>query len=418
MKKFLIGLGCCFIMIFSVCYASDVQVQVNGDVLNFADSNGNVVNPQIINDRTMVPFRKIFNSLNVADENITWIAETRTIKAKQNDTQIELQIGNDVAKKIVNGNAQNIKLDSAPVIVNNRTLVPLRFIAESLGKTVAWDGVNRTAIIIDYDYFLNAIKDKSNTLYGFLTNQSNIANVSITRKYFDLENSANNNEATVNAQISEIKNGDEITQNVTVSFGGTNDLMKEINSEGWGNLIYKNTYTRDDLKTEAISDGAKKIFGEEKKVITYDALNSEGRYNASAFDTFKNLCAIDESKINIATFTSRKSEFTKLLSKFKLTNENGNVVLSTGNISTDNISYSYFDFTKFDNIMWDDSVCRAYTFLNSRIFNYDVKLDELCYDMNTINCKIKMENSSNITIDFILSNEYNEKVEYVITINK
>lgn len=418
MKKFLIGLGCCFIMIFSVCYASDVQVQVNGDVLNFADNNGNIVNPQIINDRTMVPFRKIFNALNVADENITWIAETRTIKAKQNDTQIELQIGNDVAKKIVNGNAQSIKLDSAPVIVNNRTLVPLRFIAESLGKTVAWDGVNRTAIIIDYDYFLNAIKEKSNTLYGFLTNQSNIANVSITRKYFDLENSANNNEATVNAQISEIKNGDEITQNVTVSFGGTNDLMKEIISEGWGNLIYKNTYTRDDLKTEAISDGAKKIFGEEKKVITYDVLNSEGRYNASAFDTFKNLCAIDESKINIATFTSRKSEFTKLLSKFKLTNENGNVVLSTGNISTDNISYSYFDFTKFDNIMWDDSVCRAYTFLNSRIFNYDVKLDELCYDMNTINCKIKMENSSNITIDFILSNEYNEKVEYVITINK
>lgn len=418
MKKFLIGLGCCFIMIFSVCYATDVQVQVNGDILNFADNNGNIVNPQIINDRTMVPFRKIFNALNVADENITWIAETRTIKAKQNDTQIELQIGNDVAKKIVNGNAQSIKLDSAPVIVNSRTLVPLRFIAESLGKTVAWDGVNRTAIIIDYDYFLNAIKDKSNTLYGFLTNQSNIANVSITRKYFDLENSANNNEATVNAQISEIKNGDEITQNVTVSFGGTNDLMKEINSEGWGNLIYKNTYTRDDLKTEAISDGAKKIFGEEKKVITYDALNSEGRYNASAFDTFKNLCAIDESKINIATFTSRKSEFTKLLSKFKLTNENGNVFLSTGNISTDNISYSYFDFTKFDNIMWDDSVCRAYTFLNSRIFNYDVKLDELCYDMNTINCKIKMENSSNITIDFILSNEYNEKVEYVITINK
>ena len=77
-------------MIFSVCYASDVQVQVNGDVLNFADSNGNVVNPQIINSRTMVPFRKIFNALNIADENITWIAETRTIKAKQGDVQIEL----------------------------------------------------------------------------------------------------------------------------------------------------------------------------------------------------------------------------------------------------------------------------------------------------------------------------------------
>ena len=101
-----------------------------------------------------------------------------------------------------------------------------------------------------------------------------------------------------------------------------------------------------------------------------------------------------------------------------MTNENGAVVLSTGNVSTDNISYNYFDFTKFDNIMWDDSVSRAYTFLNSKIFNYDVKLDELCYDMNTINCKIKMANISNLNIDFVLSNEYNEKVEYVITINK
>lgn len=418
MKKILIGLGCCFIMIFSVCYASDVQVQVNGDVLNFADSNGNVVNPQIINSRTMVPFRKIFNALNVADENITWIAETRTIKAKQNDTQIELQIGNDVAKKIVNGNEQNIKLDSAPVIVNNRTLVPLRFIAESLGKTVAWDSVNRTAIIIDYDYFLNAIKGKSNTLYGFLTNPSNTANVSITRKYFDLEKSANNNEAVVNAQISEIKNGNEITQDVAVSFSGTNDLMKEINSEGWGNLTYRNIYKSMELTTEAISDGAKKIFGNEKKNVNYSELTTYGKYNASAFDTFKSLCDINENKINIGTFASRKNEFTKLLSKFKLTNENGAVVLSTGNISTESIDLNYFDFTKFDNFMWDSSVNRAYTFLNSKIFSYDVKLDELCYDMNTINCKIKMESSNNLTIDFILSNEYNEKVEYVITINK
>lgn len=418
MKKILIGLGCCFIMIFSVCYASDVQVQVNGDVLNFADSNGNVVNPQIINSRTMVPFRKIFNALNVADENITWIAETRTIKAKQNDTQIELQIGNDVAKKIVNGNEQNIKLDSAPVIVNNRTLVPLRFIAESLGKTVAWDSVNRTAIIIDYDYFLNAIKGKSNTLYGFLTNPSNTANVSITRKYFDLEKSANNNEAVVNAQISEIKNGNEITQDVAVSFSGTNDLMKEINSEGWGNLTYRNIYKSMELTTEAISDGAKKIFGNEKKNVNYSELTTYGKYNASAFDTFKSLCDINENKINIVTFASRKNEFTKLLSKFKLTNENGAVVLSTGNISTESIDLNYFDFTKFDNFMWDSSVNRAYTFLNSKIFSYDVKLDELCYDMNTINCKIKMESSNNLTIDFILSNEYNEKVEYVIIVNK
>ena len=38
-------------------------------------------------------------------------------------------------------------LDSPPIIVNSRTLVPVRFISESLGKEVSWDNVNRNVII-------------------------------------------------------------------------------------------------------------------------------------------------------------------------------------------------------------------------------------------------------------------------------
>lgn len=415
MKKFFVGLIFCFTII-SVCFAADVQVQVNGEILNFTDSQG-TVNAQIINDRTMVPFRKIFNSLGVTDDNIEWIPATRTVKARKGNVEIELQIDNRVAKKMVNGIEEKISLDSAPVISNGRTLVPLRFIAESLNKTVGWDATNKTAIIIDYDYFMNAIKNKSNTLYEFLKNDSSNTNITITRKYFDLEDSTKNNEAIVNAQVSENRNGNEIVQNVNVNFSGTNELMKEINSEGWGNVAYKNVYSKNGITTTSISDGAKKIFGVSNQ-LSYGDLTLSGSYDASAYETFKMLSSIDENKITSSTFTVRKNEFSKLLNMFKLTNENGIIKLSTGNVSTDSIEFTYFDFTQFDNIMWDSSVSRVYTFLNNKIFNYDVKLSELCYDMSRINCEIKLENKSSMTIDFVFANEYNEKVEYLIKIIK
>ena len=49
-------------------------------------------------------------------------------------------------------NRKRIEFDVQPQLINDRTMVPLRFISESLGKQVAWDAREQTAIIIDYDY--------------------------------------------------------------------------------------------------------------------------------------------------------------------------------------------------------------------------------------------------------------------------
>ena len=47
---------------FSFAFAAQdvIEVQLDGVTLNFTDSEGNTVNPQMINNRTMVPMRKIF----------------------------------------------------------------------------------------------------------------------------------------------------------------------------------------------------------------------------------------------------------------------------------------------------------------------------------------------------------------------
>ena len=100
----------------------------------------------------------------------------------------------------------------------------------------------------------------------------------------------------------------------------------------------------------------------------------------------------------------------------KLFNVNG-TKLYTSDLNSNDIDLKYFDFTKFDNINWNDSVNRVYTFLNSQLFKYDMKLDEMSYDYPTINMEVT-SSEAELTISLIGLNKYNEKVEYIIKINK
>ncbi len=116
--------------------ASAITVKLNGSALSFD------VAPQIINDRTMVPMRKIFESMGAT---VNWDEATRTVTSTKGDTTISMTIDN--ATMTVNGAA--VTLDAAPQIVNDRTLVPVRAIAESFGSTVDWDGNTKTVDITD-----------------------------------------------------------------------------------------------------------------------------------------------------------------------------------------------------------------------------------------------------------------------------
>lgn len=111
-----------------------VKVTVDGKLLQFD------VPPTIINGRTLVPLRAIFEALGVEP---VWDGQTRTVTAKKGDTTIVLPIGSKHAT--VKG--KQIELDVPAQIIDGRTLVPARFIAESLGADVGWDPDTRTVII-------------------------------------------------------------------------------------------------------------------------------------------------------------------------------------------------------------------------------------------------------------------------------
>jgi len=114
--------------------ASEIQVVLDGTPMEFD------VQPQLVNGRVLVPVRFIAEELGAQVE---WYAPTLTVTIEKNDDVISLTIGSDQFK--INGETK--QMDVAPRLVGNRTLVPVRFVAEALDHCVDWFHAIRTVAI-------------------------------------------------------------------------------------------------------------------------------------------------------------------------------------------------------------------------------------------------------------------------------
>jgi hypothetical protein len=115
-------------------YWDTIKVELNSNELGFDQP------PMLINNRTMVPLRKIFESLGA---DIKWDQTTSTVTATKGQTVVILTIGSNEAFV----NDKEVQLDAAGVVVNNRTLVPVRFIGSSFGAKVIWDDITKSVVI-------------------------------------------------------------------------------------------------------------------------------------------------------------------------------------------------------------------------------------------------------------------------------
>ncbi len=120
-----------------VIYANEQQIQIfmDGARLDMGDTA-----PFIENGRTLVPMRLIFEALGVKVE---WNGNTRTVTGSTDDSGLRLTIGS--SDVIVNGLKK--QLDVPAKIEGDRTYVPLRFVAESMGADVQWNASSRTVSI-------------------------------------------------------------------------------------------------------------------------------------------------------------------------------------------------------------------------------------------------------------------------------
>jgi len=97
--------------------------------------------PLIQDGRTLLPVRAVVEAMGGT---VAWDGATRSATLSHGSTTVKLQIGSTTAYR--NGMAET--LDVAPVIINSRTLMPIRYIAESFGADVLWNGDTRTVTIL------------------------------------------------------------------------------------------------------------------------------------------------------------------------------------------------------------------------------------------------------------------------------
>lgn len=88
--------------------------------------------PVILAGRTLIPVRAIATALGAT---VLWDEREQKITIQQGSNVVEFELGDDSMK--VNGNS--IHLDVPAQIINGRTVIPLRAMAESLGLTAEWD---------------------------------------------------------------------------------------------------------------------------------------------------------------------------------------------------------------------------------------------------------------------------------------
>lgn len=115
----------------SGAWAQDISVQLDGRTLQFDQP------PAMVGGRLLVPLRGIFEALQA---DVVYDAPTRSIQATKGSKVVQLQLGSRTA--IIDG--RTLFLDVPADTIGGRTMVPLRFVSESLGAEVKWDGPTKT----------------------------------------------------------------------------------------------------------------------------------------------------------------------------------------------------------------------------------------------------------------------------------
>lgn len=128
-----VAIGAMLALSVSASMADDIRVIVNGHEVTF-----DTIGPREYNGRVLVPLRGVLEDLGAT---VDWDANTQTVIAANKGMEIELPIGRRYAMV----NKERMPLDVPAMTIAGTTMVPLRFISETLGASVRWN--QRTATV-------------------------------------------------------------------------------------------------------------------------------------------------------------------------------------------------------------------------------------------------------------------------------
>ena len=113
----------------------NITIKLNGEQIYFNDTQ-----PQIVNGRTMIPLRGLFEKIGAT---VTWNNINKSVIIEDDLNKLVFYVN---SKQYIE-NKQIKTLDVAPCIINERTLIPIRFLAEGLDFDISWDNTTKTVVL-------------------------------------------------------------------------------------------------------------------------------------------------------------------------------------------------------------------------------------------------------------------------------
>ncbi|AOT70149.1 stalk domain-containing protein [Geosporobacter ferrireducens] len=93
--------------------------------------------------RTFLPIRYVADAVGVAESNIVWNANTKTVTIMKGDRIATMTIGS----KNLTVNGTVVPMDTAAMVKDGRTVLPIRYVAQALGAQIDWDEATRTVTV-------------------------------------------------------------------------------------------------------------------------------------------------------------------------------------------------------------------------------------------------------------------------------
>lgn len=289
-----------------------INYKENEKVTNYASYNPNSINisidgnyikfdvqPQIINGRTLVPMRKIFEELGAT---VDWDDSTQTAIGTKENTVVKFTINDYTMYKNESANT----LDVPAQLIDGRTLIPLRAVSEAFGCQVGWDGNDSiVSIIDDSDNYtmLYALNDRSKSF------PSNTVEAQLTAGWYTepVENIYSSNDVMMSAYL-----------DVLNSLKGDGEwdaryVVYDIDKNGICELIIESGVASESiLYFYTFNDGVVNFLGEKSGSHAYLASipNENGVLRISAHSDFQHVSVIYISENNICEKEVMAKRFT------------------------------------------------------------------------------------------------------------
>jgi len=138
----------------SGCTGNELKLQIGNPIMNACGvmkeiDEGRGTVPVIDNGFTLVPIRSIIESFG---GRVYWDDEEKQVSVDLNGKGSVMTVNSKTVEIYTSDGIETAELDVVPRIINGRTMVPIRFVSESLGMKVGWDNSEKIVTITEPKY--------------------------------------------------------------------------------------------------------------------------------------------------------------------------------------------------------------------------------------------------------------------------